>query len=774
MKSYLSLVPISAKVHKRQNRLTLICIILSVFLVTAIFSMADIWTKMEGDAMISKHGNYHVILSGISESEAEQIAERDDVAVSAGLRVVNYDVANADYHIEDKNLILYEADQAYIADIRNYETEGSCPWNSMEVMLSADAKEGLGVQVGDRITIHTPVGDFDYTVSGFCDDDTEYNTVIDGVCAYMNAGGFHRIFAAGFEDVEPVYYIRFDENTKLKKTVADIKEQYGLTDGNVEENKVTMGLAGASSNKTISDLYPLAAMMFLLILTAGVLMISSCLNSNVSQRIQFFGMMRCIGASKKQIIHFVRLEALNWCKSAVPMGCGLGIVVTWIMCIFLKNVVGGEFVGLSFRFSILGIVCGAAVGVIAVLIAAHSPAKRAAGVSPIAAVSGNAETGKTITHGANTHLFKIETALGVHHAVSAKKNLILMTLSFAFMVILFFSFFAFLDFIRALLPSLGSFTPAVSIASADNRNSVARSLVDEIAEIPGVKEAFGNAFALDTPADINGVGSSVDLISYDDYMLNWSRKSQVSGDISKVTDDSNYVLSIYNQGSSLDVGDKIMIGDTELEVACIVSEGIGGFGRPLVICSEGTFRRITGENNYMMLNVQFAKDATEETVNRIRDLAGDYIFEDRREENSQSYSSYWVFRIAAYGFLAIIALITVFNIMNSISMSVSARIKQYGAMRAVGMGVRQLTKMIASEAATYAVCGLFTGCVVGLYLHRFITVKLIIDHFGGHWKIPLEPIAVIIPIAVLSCIAAVRTPARRIRDMAITDTINEL
>ena len=47
MKSYLSLVPISAKVRKRQNRMTLLCIIISVLLVTTIFSMADMAIRME-------------------------------------------------------------------------------------------------------------------------------------------------------------------------------------------------------------------------------------------------------------------------------------------------------------------------------------------------------------------------------------------------------------------------------------------------------------------------------------------------------------------------------------------------------------------------------------------------------------------------------------------------------------------------------------------------------------------------------------------------------
>ena len=37
MRSYLSLIPISAKVHKRQNRMTLLCIIIAVFLVNRCF-----------------------------------------------------------------------------------------------------------------------------------------------------------------------------------------------------------------------------------------------------------------------------------------------------------------------------------------------------------------------------------------------------------------------------------------------------------------------------------------------------------------------------------------------------------------------------------------------------------------------------------------------------------------------------------------------------------------------------------------------------------------
>ena len=66
MKSYLSLVPISAKVRKRQNRMTILCVIISIFLVTAIFSVADMMIRTQSDRMTGKNGSWHIELDGIS------------------------------------------------------------------------------------------------------------------------------------------------------------------------------------------------------------------------------------------------------------------------------------------------------------------------------------------------------------------------------------------------------------------------------------------------------------------------------------------------------------------------------------------------------------------------------------------------------------------------------------------------------------------------------------------------------------------------------------
>ena len=172
--------------------------------------------------------------------------------------------------------------------------------------------------------------------------------------------------------------------------------------------------------------------------------------------------------------------------------------------------------------------------------------------------------------------------------------------------------------------------------------------------------------------------------------------------------------------------------------------------------------------------VQLRGDATEEGVAAIRNAAGNgLIFSDKREQSTAG--TYLAFVVCVYGFLAIIALVTVLNIVNSISMSVSARIRQYGSMRAVGMDGRQITGMIVAEAFTYAFWGCVTGCAAGLPFSRLLYDFLITAHFPyASWTLPVWQLTVIVLFVVLSTALASYAPARRIRRMAVTETINEL
>lgn len=784
MKSYLSLIPISAKVHRRQNRMTLLCIIFAVFLVTAVFSMADMGVRMEKTTLLNKHGNWHIQLKNISESVAEQIGSRTNIAAMSWYDVINYNRED-DYYIGDREGVLYGVDETYITDIRNCLAEGSYPQSDTEIMLSPNAKTVLGINIGDSVTINTPSGSMNYTVSGFGEDDVGSNSRYDTISAYMNQTAFYKICAMNDRELAPVYYVQFHENTEISKQIAGIKEQYGLTDENIDENAATLGLADFSGNAAVQTLYSTAVVLFILILIAGVLMISSSINSNVAQRTKFFGMMRCIGMSRQQIIRFVRLEALNWCKTAVPVGVILGIVITWGLCAALRFLVGGEFSDMPlFEVSSIGIISGVIVGVVTVLIAARSPAKRAAKVSPVTAVSGNAESAKNMNHAVNTRFSKIETALGIHHAVSAKENLLLMTGSFALSIILFLSFSVLIDFVGYLMPQLSNASD-INISSNGSSNSIDNALLDKISSMAGVKHAFGRRSCFDIPAELNKDNrllSTIDIISYDEYDLDCLTKDKElrkGSDISKVYGDSNYVLTTWDKDSPLEIGDKIRVGNEELEIAGMLkfdpfsSDGSTN-GKITLITSGETFTRITGVTDYSLIMIQTTRDATDENVEAIRNAVGEeYTFSDQRDQRTTG--TYIAFLLFVYGFLAIITLVTVLNIVNSISMSVSAKIKQYGAMRAVGMDERQITKMIAAEAFTYALSGCAVGCAVGLLISKLLYDNIITAHFNyATWSLPVIPIMIILLFVFVAAITAVYAPSKRIRNISVTETINEL
>ena len=192
------------------------------------------------------------------------------------------------------------------------------------------------------------------------------------------------------------------------------------------------------------------------------------------------------------------------------------------------------------------------------------------------------------------------------------------------------------------------------------------------------------------------------------------------------------------------------------------------------VLQVSVFDRIMRNTKYGLIGIQLDSNATEETIAEIRSLENDdIIITDQRESNKQNNATYLAVRIVCYGFLAIVGIISLFNIVNSISMSVSARMKQYGAMRAVGMDNRQLKRMISAEAYTYAISGLIVGCGIGLPLSRFLYNRLIAHYFGIEWSFPILRFGIVVAFIFISAIVSVYAPAKRIRNMEITETINE-
>ena len=227
--------------------MTLLCIIIAVFLVTAIFSMAQMWTDSGIEDMRQKHGDWHIVLQNIPEKAGDRIRQRSDILYSSWYEDLNT-TGDEGYSINGKNTALYGVEESYMADIWKYPVEGNYPRSEKEAAFSADAKELLGIRIGDQIVLQTPGGNLEYTVSGFYEDDSEFNDIMDGCCVYMNPSGFGSVTSINPGDVSPRFYIRFQKETGLRKTIGDLKQEYNLTDENVKENTAILAPLGASSS----------------------------------------------------------------------------------------------------------------------------------------------------------------------------------------------------------------------------------------------------------------------------------------------------------------------------------------------------------------------------------------------------------------------------------------------------------------------------------------------------------------------------------------------
>jgi putative ABC transport system permease protein len=775
MKSYLSLIPISAKVRRRQNRMTILCIVIAVFLVSAIFSVADMMLRTQMNRAAGKDGSWHLQIAGITQSQAEQLAQQPDV-VCAGAGAVFNEGGEEDYRLNGKRVVLYGCDAQFLRVNRSAAFEGTFPEQDGEVLLGKGAARIFGVAIGDSVTLKLPDGqNRTLTVTGIGGvDESYYEMQFALVDIYLPQETFESLLTGQGEALpQTVYDLQYTSAAKAAKALPQLQQQYG--EDAVHENLNVMGSAGQSNSTAFRTVYGMAGVLFALVLLAGVLMISGTMNSNIAQRTRFFGMMRCLGMSKQQVVHFVRMEALNWCRIAIPIGLVLGTFSSWAVCGALRYGIGGEFATTPvFRLSMGGLCAGAVVGVVTVLLAAQAPAKQAAEVPPVAAASGS-EQAAVVHHAANLGSGRTETALGIYHATASKKNWFLITASFALSIVLALGFIVILQFASLLLPSLAPWQADVIYTGYDNERVLPDTMAQQLRRMPGVARVWGCTGLVHVPAssDRNNV-EQVTFCSYDDFMLESSKSMVVKGRMAKNSGADNEVMTMYNKTNPIRVGDTITVNGVPLTVVGAFSQGI--FPDDVtIIAPETLFRRVAGEQNYNMIGVQLDRTASDETVLALAAFSSDQIVvQDLRESNRQDRGTYYAARIVLYGFLAIIGGISLLNIVNSISMSVSARMKQYGILRAIGMDDAQLKRMVSAEAGTYAVSGLVVGIALGLVLNRKLYILLITHYFGAAWQVPWGCLAVIVVVVLAAVVLAVYNPVRRILMQPITATISEL
>lgn len=373
-------------------------------------------------------------------------------------------------------------------------------------------------------------------------------------------------------------------------------------------------------------------------------------------------------------------------------------------------------------------------------------------------------------------MFHVDTAMGLRHAFSNKKSMVLIAGSFATSIVLFLCFTILVTFMNHALSPLKPYAPDLTIEGTADTVLLPTSLKEEVAALSGTEKVYGRMFSGDIPAsDKNGYNTAT-LVSYDEPQFEWANDVLISGDIAAVQN-GNGVLVDYGYSQEFDwkIGDVISLdieGTThEVVVSGIISDVPldSANGEWIIVCSESTFTALTGISGYKVIEMQVSEDISEQVRSLI---IPEMRLLDLQQHNEEVRTGYLAMAVFVYGFLIVIAFVALINIINTVNASVSSKINHYGVMRAVGMSGKQLKKVVRAEAAAYAITGSITGGILGLLLHRFFFGMLITANWGQLWEPPILVLVVVISAAILTTFLAVIAPTRKIEGTSIVNVVN--
>ncbi|MGE4488147.1 MAG: ABC transporter permease, partial [Kiritimatiellales bacterium] len=777
MNGYLELSGQYLHAHKKRTWLSMFSIVLSVALVVGIFSMLDVFLRFEKIQVIHDYGNYHILVKNASQTEKDAITGRIDVNDTGTF------FSFQDSNVNGDACSIIALSENFAPNMGITMLAGAYPEAENELILESWAAEKLKLVIGDFVELSVAGHpEKTFVITGIFSDFGETKAAGDiGILISVKAA----------EQTEAVksdlFLIQFKDRVNIKKAEAQIQEKLNIPQERIGKNEHLLAVIGQSDYKAAVGLYQTGAILFCIVLAAGVVMIYNTFHISVLERMRSFGLLRCVGASKGQVRRLVRREGLLLLRWSIPLGILLGMAATLFCSALLKFYNSYLFSEIPlFTLSPVGILAGIVIGVLTVVIATSLPARKAARVSPVCAVTGNADVTikKTRKSGVLTKILPVETAMGVGNATVRKKTLILMSASIAISIAMFLGFNVLVGFLHTSLKTTKPYTPDVSLTCEEGFNT---QFYEQISQLPGVKTAYGRMFGYVNASfdaslltqeyrkiagniTVNPDGTFVPpeqswLISYDNNQLSWAKADLVAGELSEDRlNEENGIIAVSQsarkgvvvRSAELDVGDSVYLETvtgkklfTVMAVLRAVPFNDDKLNLTNFVTTEKQFSEITGDHTRKVIDVQLKSKNQSETVEILKKLSGDGIdFLDSRQRNSEINQTFFTMAVFIYGFVAVIALISIFNIVSTMNTSVTSKMKYLGVLRAVGMSGKQLNNMVAAEATTYCAVGTAAGCILGVLLQKALSTQLLTET-KMVWSFPLTQIIGVILAAFL-------------------------
>lgn len=385
---------------RKRNLIAIAAIVLTTLLFTSLFTVAmSINSSYEMYTFRQIGGYCHGTFKEVSEEQAQAIAAHPKVKAvgqrtSIGIMESGvFAKVPAEVSFMDENCTKWSFAKPDI---------GHIPQSGKEVTMDTTALRLLGVEpeLGAQIPLTFTVGDKNqvsnektdtFTLAGWWEYDdispVHYINVSQEYAQAVEAEGI----AAGMDPFRTDLNVMMASTVDIRGQMEQVDTDLGYTweqDGseNVVRIGVNWGYTTAQLGESIDATTMLAILAFLaLVIFTGYLIIYNIFQISVTGDIRYYGLLKTIGVTPRQLRRIIRQQALLLCAVGIPIGLllgyGVGAVLTPV--VMARTTFGAGITTIS--TSPLIFLASALFALITVLLSCSRPGRIAARVSPVEA-----------------------------------------------------------------------------------------------------------------------------------------------------------------------------------------------------------------------------------------------------------------------------------------------------------------------------------------------------------------------------------------------------
>lgn len=573
-----------------------------------------------------------------------------------------------------------------------------------------------------------------------------------------------------------------------------------------------------------------------LVIIATIATIYNSFSIAISERKKQFGILNSIGATKSQIMKLVFLEGFLVSIVGIPIGLLSGTVaidiVFKVIKTFFKTSMFGEL-DLRVVFSPIVLILSTLVILLTIFISALIPAINAAKISPLEAIknSSNLKVGKIKSSKLVKKIFKTEGELAYKNLRRNKGKFRITLFSLVISIVIFISFNGFVDmFIEANQINYGSITNDLTLYENNllTKEEVQKT-IDELKKINGLKDVAidkGYNLNLNVHVDEKNINKDLreslkqsDYVDMDNSTYNFiNSRLYTPGDFSisniKLSEgkfdrktakaENGVILVRYSYQESLAKKGKVVlsnykVGDTlnctitsydsdgkesekevKLKILAITDEILTGnnqypetsFGVVAyddLIPSLGIKDDESSSNSYYVATNQ--EKSTRDEVKKVAEENNLSVI-DSIDEAQKLEQTMNVMKIFVYGFIVVISLVSVTNIINTISTNINLRKREFAIIKSIGVTPQGFKKMIYMESILYGILSLLYGIPIGICMNVLMN-KILEGVITVQTLIPYKAILIcVVAIFIITFIASY-IPLKKISKENIIDNIRQ-